>query len=54
MIQAITENFKVEDPAQQDDRGAMLRTIEQVRDQYRDRIQANPWLQEQLTGVYWD
>ena len=35
------------------DRSAMLQTVERVRDQYQSTIEANPWLQEQLSGQYW-
>ena len=36
------------------DRAAILQTVEKVRDQYQDQITANSWLQEQLSGQYWD
>ncbi|KAF8946340.1 hypothetical protein BGZ46_005801, partial [Entomortierella lignicola] len=54
MIQAIGKDYKKDDKEESHDRAAMLRTIEQVRNQYHDRIQSNPWLQEQLAGVYWN
>jgi hypothetical protein len=56
MIQAVAENFDqidTQDPTQKS-RREMLNRIEHVRNQYSDRIKANPWLQEQLAGAYWD
>ncbi|KAF9288863.1 MutS-like protein [Mortierella alpina] len=50
MIHAITRDYTSE---LIQDRAAMLQRIDQVRGQYQDRIQANPWLQQQLSGVFW-
>ncbi|KAF9400166.1 hypothetical protein BGZ94_005536, partial [Podila epigama] len=36
------------------DRGFILEQVAKVRDQYQDKIQANPWLREQLETGYWD
>ncbi|KAG0069436.1 hypothetical protein BGZ89_002891 [Linnemannia elongata] len=56
MIQAIAKDYKntAMDDGKVENRAAMLRRVEQVREQYIDRIQANPWLKEQLASVYWD
>ncbi|KAG0219648.1 MutS-like protein [Mortierella sp. NVP41] len=51
MIQAIAKDY---DGELAGNRAAMLKRIEQVREQYNDRIQTNPWLKEQLASVYWD
>ncbi|KAG0330295.1 MutS-like protein [Dissophora globulifera] len=52
MIQAISKDFG-QQSMQEQDRAAMLSRVEEVRADYRDRIQANPWLQEQLSAQYW-
>lgn len=56
MIQAIAKDYKniAIDDDKDGNQAAMLRRVEQVREQYHDRIQANPWLKEQLASVYWD
>lgn len=57
MIQAVAKSFDqidTQDLTQDKSHGAMLHRIENVRDRYNDRIKANPWLQEQLAGVYWN
>lgn len=57
MIQALAEGFDQKDSqgrALDKGHGAMLHRIKKVRDQYNDRIRANPWLQEQLAGIYWN
>lgn len=51
MIQEIASGMSV---IAATDRAAMLKTVENVRNQYQDKIDANPWLQEQLSGQYWD
>lgn len=55
MIQAIAKDYKdvAIDDDKDENRAAMLKRVEQVREQYIDRIQANPWLKEQLASVYW-
>ncbi|KAG0211697.1 MutS-like protein [Mortierella sp. GBA30] len=50
MIQAITKDYGTS-PIQS--QAEMLQRIQHVRDLYQDKIQANPWLQQQLSGVYW-
>ncbi|KAF9935116.1 MutS-like protein [Linnemannia zychae] len=52
MIQAIAKDYV--NSSMEGNRAAMLKRIEQVREQYYDRIQANPWLKEQLATIYWD
>ncbi|KAF8948080.1 MutS-like protein [Haplosporangium gracile] len=56
MIQAIAKDYNdiAIDGDKESNRAAMLKRVEQVREQYIDRIQANPWLKEQLASVYWD
>ncbi|KAG0289078.1 MutS-like protein [Linnemannia gamsii] len=56
MIQAIAKDYKniAIDDDKDGNRAVMLKRVEQVREQYHDRIQANPWLKEQLANVYWD
>ncbi|KAG9071467.1 MutS-like protein [Linnemannia hyalina] len=56
MIQTIAKDYKdiTIDGDKDGNRAAMLKRVEQVREQYIDRIQANPWLKEQLASVYWD
>ncbi|KAG0366080.1 MutS-like protein [Gamsiella multidivaricata] len=53
MIQAITKDYQDQDPVARKDRAVMLQKVEEVWSQYQDRIQANPWLKEQLAGDYW-
>ncbi|KAF9134450.1 MutS-like protein, partial [Mortierella sp. 14UC] len=48
MIQAIAKDYKGSN--MEGNRAAMLKRIEQVREQYLDRIQTNPWLKEQLAS----
>lgn len=56
MIQAIAKDYKdiAINDGKDGNRAAMLKRVEQVREQYLERIQANPWLKEQLASIYWD
>ncbi|KAF9193247.1 MutS-like protein [Haplosporangium sp. Z 11] len=53
MIQAITKDYDAAASERALDHTSMLQKIEQVRDQYIDRIQANTWLRDQLDPIYW-
>ncbi|KAF9956380.1 MutS-like protein [Modicella reniformis] len=57
IIQALTKEFdqiETQGSVIEKDHETMLCKIKKVRDHYKNQIKANSWLQEQLTGIYWD